>query len=59
MLHAITQRTEVLTSDLISFLYIKVTYNSHLSSQSSRVIVISCRFHIATSFIVKIKKIKK
>jgi hypothetical protein len=34
MLHAITQRIEVLTSDLISFLYIKVTYTSHLSSQS-------------------------
>jgi hypothetical protein len=36
MLHAITQRTEVLTSVLISFLYIKVTYALHLSSQSSQ-----------------------
>jgi hypothetical protein len=36
MLHAITQRTEVLTSNLISFLYIKVTYTLHLSSQSSQ-----------------------
>jgi hypothetical protein len=35
MLHAITQRTKVLTSDLILLLYIKVTYTLHLSSQSS------------------------
>jgi hypothetical protein len=36
MLDAITQRTEVLTSDLIAFLYIKVTDTSYLSSQSSQ-----------------------
>jgi hypothetical protein len=36
MLQVITQRTKVLTSDLISFLYIKVTYTLHLSSQSSQ-----------------------
>jgi hypothetical protein len=33
MLHAITLRIEVLTIDLISFLYIKVIYILHLSSQ--------------------------
>jgi hypothetical protein len=36
MLHAITKHIEVLTSDFISFLYIKVAYTSHLSSQSSQ-----------------------
>jgi hypothetical protein len=36
MLHTITQCTEVLTSDLIAFLYIKVTYTLHLNSQSSQ-----------------------
>jgi len=36
MLHTITQRTEVLTSNLISFLHIKVTYTLYLSSQSSQ-----------------------
>jgi hypothetical protein len=36
MLHAITQRTKVLTNDLISFSYIKVTYTLHPSLQSSQ-----------------------
>jgi hypothetical protein len=36
MLHAITQRTEVLTTYLIAFLYMKATYTSRLSSQSSQ-----------------------
>jgi hypothetical protein len=35
MLYMITQYTDMLTIDLISFLYIKVTYIFHLSSQSS------------------------
>jgi hypothetical protein len=36
MLHAITRQTEVLTTELIAFLFIKVTYTSHMSSQSSQ-----------------------
>jgi hypothetical protein len=39
MLHVITQCTKVLTSDLISFLYIKVTHTLHLSSESSQDLV--------------------
>jgi len=39
MLHMITQRTDILAAlaiDLISLLYIKVTYTLHLSSQFSQ-----------------------